>query len=61
MTPDIKRLEKGYQYFWDLKPSDFNAGHKVFLTEYLKLVKELIDDYKTRDNKLFKKGEDIFK
>ena len=58
MGPNIERLEKGYKYFWDLKASEFNAGHKVILTEYLKLVKVMIDDYK--DNQLFKKGEKIF-
>lgn len=42
---DIDRVRAGYKYFWDLKPSRFDAAQKVFLTKFLEMIKPIIDKY----------------
>jgi len=37
------RILKGIDYFWNIKPSEFNAGQKLLLTEFLKLLKEYLN------------------
>ena len=57
------RIVKGIDYFWNLKPSSFDAGQKLLLTEFLKLLKEYLgktDGDKLDDDKLYEAGKQIF-
>lgn len=51
MGIEIQRIRKGFQYFLDLKPSQFVPGQKLLLTEYLMLLKPLIELYEKWDSK----------
>mgnify|MGYP001078328591 CR=1 FL=1 len=52
------RILKGIDYFWNMKPSEFNAGQKLLLTEFLKLLKEYLN--KSENDKLYEAGKKIF-
>ena len=38
MSDTSQRIKKGYDYFWNLKPSNFKSSDVVFLHAWLKML-----------------------